>query len=188
MRPWFDVPVLEGSLVRLEPLAVRHAEDLAAAAEEDRGSYDFTLVPRGSEVGAYLAAQFARAARGLIPFAQVRRGDGRAVDSPGRSAQRDEGLQMRVLPSSRDLTGYRRVTLMREPAAPAILGLPADGKIIRKPRASCSAIWRLCCSAWRACRSPMRSPGPAARWRYGRSLITRPLLEAVEAFRCIPRR
>src|ERR1700729_2872203 len=74
-----DVPVLEGSLVRLEPLAVRHAEDLAAAAEEDRGSYDFTLVPRGSEVGGYLAAQFARAARGLIPFAQVRRGDGRAV-------------------------------------------------------------------------------------------------------------
>ena len=79
MRPWFEVPVLEGSLVRLEPLAVRHAEDLAAAAEEDRGSYDFTLVPRGSEVGGYLAAQFARAARGLIPFAQVRRGDGRAV-------------------------------------------------------------------------------------------------------------
>jgi RimJ/RimL family protein N-acetyltransferase len=79
MRPWFDVPVLEGSLVRLEPLAVRHAEDLAAAAEEDRGSYDFTLVPRGSEVGGYLAAQFARAGRGLIPFAQVRRGDGRAV-------------------------------------------------------------------------------------------------------------
>ena len=79
MRPWFDVPVPEGSLVRLEPLAVRHAEDLAVAAEEGRGSYDFTLVPRGTEVGGYLAAQFARAARGLIPFAQVRRGDGRAV-------------------------------------------------------------------------------------------------------------
>ena len=79
MRPWFDVPVLEGSLVRLEPLAVRHAEDLAAAAEEDRGSYDFTLVPRGGEVAGYLAAQLARAARGLIPFAQVRRGDARAV-------------------------------------------------------------------------------------------------------------
>ena len=36
-------------------------------------------MPRGSEVGGYLAAQFARAGRGLIPFAQVRRGDGRAV-------------------------------------------------------------------------------------------------------------
>lgn len=73
MRPWFDVPVLEGSLVRLEPLAVRHAEDLAAAAEEDRGSYDFTLVPRGGEVAGYLAAQLARAARGLIPFAHLQR-------------------------------------------------------------------------------------------------------------------
>src|SRR5258708_25210785 len=46
-----NVPVLEGILVRLEPLAVRHAADLAAAAEEDRGSYGFTLVPRGSEIG-----------------------------------------------------------------------------------------------------------------------------------------
>ena len=81
MYPWLKVPVLEGSLVRLEPLAVRHAGDLAAAAEEDRGSYGHTLVPRGSEVGGYLDAQFARAAQGLIPFAQVRRGDGRAVGS-----------------------------------------------------------------------------------------------------------
>ena len=74
-----DVPVLEGSLVRLEPLAARHAGDLAAAAEEDRGSYDFTLVPRGGEVEGYLDAQFARAALGLVPFAQVRHSDGRAV-------------------------------------------------------------------------------------------------------------
>ena len=79
MHPLPDVPALEGSLVRLEPLAVRHAQDLAAAAEEDRGSYDFTLVPRGSEVGDYLAAQFARTRQGLIPFAQVRLADGRAV-------------------------------------------------------------------------------------------------------------
>ena len=77
--PWFDVPVLEGSLVRLEPLSVRHGEDLAAAAEEDRGSYEFTLVPRASEVGRYLSAQLARTAQGLIPFAQVRQADGRAV-------------------------------------------------------------------------------------------------------------
>jgi len=79
MHPWPDVPVLEGSLVRLEPLSVRHAEDLAAAAEEDRGSYDFTLVPRGSEMLGYLDAQFRRTAQGLVPFAQVRRSDGRAV-------------------------------------------------------------------------------------------------------------
>jgi len=80
MHPWLKaVPVLEGSLVRLEPLDVRHATDLAAAAEEDRGRYDFTLVPRGTEVGGYLDAQFARTAQGLVPFAQIRRSDGRAV-------------------------------------------------------------------------------------------------------------
>jgi N-acetyltransferase len=79
MHPSIHAPVLEGTLVRLEPLAVRHAEDLTAAAEEDRGSYGFTVVPRGSEVGGYLDAQFARTAQGLIPFAQVRRADGRAV-------------------------------------------------------------------------------------------------------------
>jgi RimJ/RimL family protein N-acetyltransferase len=79
MHPWVEIPVLDGSLVRLEPLAVRHAADLAVAAEEDRGSYGFTLVPRASEVGDYLSAQFARAANGLMPFAQIRRADGRAV-------------------------------------------------------------------------------------------------------------
>jgi N-acetyltransferase len=79
MHPWFEIPLLDGSLVRLEPLAVRHAADLAVAAEEDRGSYGFTVVPRASEVGDYLDAQFARAAQGLIPFAQIRRADGRAV-------------------------------------------------------------------------------------------------------------
>jgi RimJ/RimL family protein N-acetyltransferase len=79
MRPEIGVPVLEGSLVRLEPLAARHAGDLAVAAEEDRSSYGFTLVSRGNEVAGYLDAQFALVAQGLIPFAQVRRADGRAV-------------------------------------------------------------------------------------------------------------
>jgi RimJ/RimL family protein N-acetyltransferase len=74
-----NVPVLEGGLVRLESLAVRHAGDLAAAAEEDRSSYDFTLVPPGNQIGGYLDAQLARAAQGLVPFAQVRQADGRAV-------------------------------------------------------------------------------------------------------------
>ena len=74
-----DVPVLDGSLVRLEPLSVSHAADLAHAAEEDRSSYAFTLVPRATEVNAYLEAQFARGRAGLTPFAQVRARDGRAV-------------------------------------------------------------------------------------------------------------
>ena len=79
MHPWPEIQVLDGSLVRLEPLAERHAADLAAAAEEDRSSYGFTLVPRAWEVGDYMSAQLARAAQGLIPFAQIRRADGRAV-------------------------------------------------------------------------------------------------------------
>ena len=79
MHLWFEAPVLNGSLVRLEPLSERHADDLAVAAEEDRGSYGFTMVPRASETGDYLAAQFARTEQGLMPFAQIRQADGRAV-------------------------------------------------------------------------------------------------------------
>ncbi|MBE1589191.1 GNAT family N-acetyltransferase [Nonomuraea angiospora] len=76
-----DVPVLAGDLVRLEPLAMRHAPDLAEAAEEDRSSYDFTLVPRAHQMLDYLAAQLAR--DGLTPFAQVRLSDGKAVGCTG---------------------------------------------------------------------------------------------------------
>lgn len=72
-----DVPVLRGRLVRLEPLAPRHAPDLARAAEEDRSSYAFTVVPRAADAGDYVAAQLARP--GLTPFAQVRTADGTAV-------------------------------------------------------------------------------------------------------------
>ncbi|MEV0177167.1 GNAT family protein [Streptomyces sp. NPDC050803] len=73
-------PVLEGALVRLEPLERRHTAGLAVAAEENRGSYDFTWVPRASEVEAYMDAQFARAAAGLLaPYAQISTATGRVV-------------------------------------------------------------------------------------------------------------
>lgn len=73
-------PLLEGALVRLEPLERRHAADLAVAAEEERGTYTFTWVPRADEVGAYVDAQLARAATGrLAPYAQVSVATGRAV-------------------------------------------------------------------------------------------------------------
>ncbi|MDX3457274.1 GNAT family protein [Streptomyces sp. ME02-8801-2C] len=73
-------PVLEGSLVRLEPLNHRHGPDLAAAAEENRDSYRFTWVPSAAEVDGYIDAQLARAAAGqLAPYAQVERASGRAV-------------------------------------------------------------------------------------------------------------
>lgn len=53
--------------------------DLEAAAAEDRGSYAFTRVPAAGEAGDYVAAQLARAAEGLLPLAQIRCCDGRAV-------------------------------------------------------------------------------------------------------------
>jgi N-acetyltransferase len=75
-----DVPVLSGTLVRLEPLSVDHVPDLAQAAEEDRSTYGFTLVPRAAEVGDYVAAQLERASSGrMIPFARIRIGDNKAV-------------------------------------------------------------------------------------------------------------
>jgi RimJ/RimL family protein N-acetyltransferase len=75
-----EAPLLEGALVRLEPLAHRHAPDLAAAAEEHRGAYTFTWVPTAGEVAGYIDAQLTRAAAGrLAPYAQVSRSSGRAV-------------------------------------------------------------------------------------------------------------
>ncbi|RZU24759.1 GNAT family N-acetyltransferase [Streptomyces sp. BK239] len=73
-------PVLEGALVRLEPLEHRHADDLAVAAEENRGTYAYTWVPRADEVGDYVDAQLARAATGrLAPYAQISLATGRAL-------------------------------------------------------------------------------------------------------------
>ncbi|MEV4889805.1 GNAT family protein [Nonomuraea sp. NPDC055795] len=72
---------LHGTLVRLEPLTLGHAPDLAKAAEEDRSSYAFTMVPRAHEVESYISAQLTRP--GLTPFAQVRTQDGAAVGCTG---------------------------------------------------------------------------------------------------------
>ncbi|MEZ0067178.1 RimJ/RimL family protein N-acetyltransferase [Streptacidiphilus sp. MAP12-20] len=77
-----DGPVLEGTLVRLEPLEQRHAPGLAEAVSGDRASYGFTLVPTPDEVSAYIDAQHARAATGrLAPYAQISLATGRAVGS-----------------------------------------------------------------------------------------------------------
>jgi N-acetyltransferase len=72
-----DAPILQGSLVRLEPLRQSHAPDLALAAEEDRSAYAYTVVPRGSETAEYVATQMA--SDGMTPFAQIRLSDGAAV-------------------------------------------------------------------------------------------------------------
>lgn len=74
------VPTLDGRLVRLEALSRAHAADLRRAAEEDRSSYAFTSVPRAGEVDGYIESRLAQAEEGtVLPFAQVRRSDGRAV-------------------------------------------------------------------------------------------------------------
>ncbi|GIF63322.1 N-acetyltransferase [Asanoa ishikariensis] len=73
-------PVLEGSLVRLEPLSHRHAPDLIAAVAEDRDSYAWTWVPAPEQVGSYIDAQLERAAAGqMTPYAQVALSSGRAI-------------------------------------------------------------------------------------------------------------
>ncbi|MDI2127764.1 GNAT family N-acetyltransferase [Yinghuangia seranimata] len=75
-----DVPVLEGALVRLEPLELRHAADLARAADVDRATYGFTQVPTADDVPDYIADRLARAAAGqAAPYAQVDLASGRAV-------------------------------------------------------------------------------------------------------------
>ncbi|WP_406204196.1 GNAT family N-acetyltransferase [Kitasatospora sp. NBC_01560] len=80
MSPTFEGPVLEGALVRLEPLEYRHEAGLAAAAGEDRRSYDFTWVPGVGEARGYIEAQLARAAAGEVaPYAQVDRASGRVM-------------------------------------------------------------------------------------------------------------
>jgi RimJ/RimL family protein N-acetyltransferase len=75
-----DVPELSGSVVRLEKLAVRHAADLAEAAAGEREAFGFTWVPHGeAAVLDYVRTQLGRV--GMIPFAQVSTGTGRAVGS-----------------------------------------------------------------------------------------------------------
>ena len=72
---------MRGGVVALEPLDDRHLDDLVAAAAEDRRSFGFTTVPEGHAAATdYIATQLRAADAGeLVPFAQVRLGDGRAV-------------------------------------------------------------------------------------------------------------
>jgi RimJ/RimL family protein N-acetyltransferase len=76
-----DVPTLAGKLVRLEPLGRRHADDLVAAAAEDRSAFGLAEVPDGpASVDEYIGVRLDWAATGeRVPFAQVRVTDGRAV-------------------------------------------------------------------------------------------------------------
>jgi RimJ/RimL family protein N-acetyltransferase len=75
-----DVPVLQGALVRLEPLSLNHSAELAEAAEEDRSTFGYTYVPTRADSDRYIGHQLQLAESGkLTPLAQIRRADDRAV-------------------------------------------------------------------------------------------------------------
>ncbi|MFJ6995703.1 GNAT family N-acetyltransferase [Streptomyces sp. NPDC003090] len=75
--------VLAGRTVRLEPLAMRHAEGLAWAGAQDRAAYAYTPVPDGLEAAHdYIARALTDQAAGrALPFALVTAADGRVVGS-----------------------------------------------------------------------------------------------------------
>jgi RimJ/RimL family protein N-acetyltransferase len=76
----FDVPVLRGDRVRLEPLSPNHSRDLADSAEEDRSTFGHTWVPTRASVDDYISHQLTQAESGkLTPLAQIRVLDDRAV-------------------------------------------------------------------------------------------------------------
>ncbi|MEW6639558.1 MAG: GNAT family N-acetyltransferase [Pseudomonadota bacterium] len=77
-----DDTVLEGRLVRLEPLGEHHIDGLVAAAA-DRSAYQWTFVPgNAAEAARYVATARAWQRDGsALPFAIVRREDDRVVGS-----------------------------------------------------------------------------------------------------------
>jgi RimJ/RimL family protein N-acetyltransferase len=75
--------VLEGRTVRLEPLAFRHADGLAAASAADPALYQWSPVPHGKdEATNYIETALAwKQAGTAMPFAIIRRGDGNVIGS-----------------------------------------------------------------------------------------------------------
>ncbi len=78
-----ELPVLTGKQIRLEPLELRHAEALAAAASGDAALYQWTTVPQGvAGARAYIEGALAgRDAGTVVPFATVRVCDGVVLGS-----------------------------------------------------------------------------------------------------------
>jgi len=83
MNPWVSPVVLEGSLVRLEPLSRQHLDGLAAVAL-DPLIWRFTIARPADRAGleAWLDAALANAAAGTeVPFATIDRASGRPIGS-----------------------------------------------------------------------------------------------------------
>jgi len=83
MTPWVTPVVLEGSLVRLEPLSRAHLDGLAAIAF-DPLIWRFTIARPADRAGleSWLEAALANAAAGSeVPFATIDRASGRPIGS-----------------------------------------------------------------------------------------------------------
>ena len=78
-----QVPILEGRHVRLEPLAHRHVDGLAAASAADPSLYQWSPIPQGrSEAEKYVETALAWQEAGTAaPFAVVRLADGSVIGS-----------------------------------------------------------------------------------------------------------
>ena len=77
----WDVGPLVGRYVRLEPLDTGHVPALVEAAAESRDTYEFALVPDGSEAMATHVADLLdlRDHGEAVPFVQIRQTDGALV-------------------------------------------------------------------------------------------------------------
>lgn len=75
--------VLEGGRIRLEPLELRHAGALVAAAAAEPSLYQWSAVPQGDlEMARYIQTALAwRNAGTAVPFAIVRRSDKAVIGS-----------------------------------------------------------------------------------------------------------
>ena len=78
-----DSLTLHGTYIRLEPLELNHAEDLAAAAAADLTLYQWSAIPQGkAATESYIAAALAgRDAGNTLPFAIIRATDGAVIGS-----------------------------------------------------------------------------------------------------------
>lgn len=78
-----ELPILTGKQIRLEPLELRHAEALAAAAAGNAALYRWTTVPQGvAAARAYIQSALAgRDAGTVVPFVTVRAADGVVLGS-----------------------------------------------------------------------------------------------------------
>jgi RimJ/RimL family protein N-acetyltransferase len=94
--------VLQGTYVRLEPLEMRHVDELASASAADPSLYRWSPVPQGQvEAARYIETALAwKDAGTAVPFATVRMEDGAVVGST-----RFFGLEYWAWPEGHPLQG-----------------------------------------------------------------------------------